>query len=246
MKSTCSILFLLLAALLLGVPLAGAQQPWERTLQGGGQVHVDPRTGKAQITTSRGATGMLWDGVHKLEDGTTMIVRDGVVVPDRAMVQARRAPARAPEAGTLSPCVILERQSCGLYGECAQTVSCGLARQLLSFEKGDSGNGHQALLWSQARCQDALSQPDTFKPCKRCAEQKHPTPCTELAASVCGDGRCAESTACQAARQLVDMEYEERLRAVNPEVLTETGRQCREAKRAGGFFAACPTAPASE
>jgi len=246
MNSTRSFLFLALMPLALGATPASAEQPWQRTLQSGGQIQIDPTTGKANVTTSHGASTMLWDGVHKLQDGSTIIVRDGVVVPDSSMVQARREPVPSRKTDAISPCLSLERQTCGLYGECGETEACALARQLARFEADDSHSGHDALSWSRARCQDALTQPDSFKPCAVRSSKGRVTPCTQLATSVCGAGRCADSAACQAARQLVDMEYEERLGAVNREIVTDTGAQCRQAKRDGGFFAPCSAASATQ
>ena len=151
------------AVLILAASQALADQPWERTLQNGSQVSVNPNTGKATVVTPQGAKTMLWDGVHKLENGSTIIVRDGVVVPDVPMAGARHEVPTPTTRKTAPPCVVLERTTCGLGGECAQSEACRLSRQLLKFESEEVPG---SLSEATAQCREALGQKDTFQPCQ--------------------------------------------------------------------------------
>ena len=77
MKFTLGIL--LTAALGLSAISATAVD-WTSGLQGGGMVTVDPDTQRATVTRD-GVTSPLWNGVHRLQDGSAMIVNHGEVVP---------------------------------------------------------------------------------------------------------------------------------------------------------------------
>ncbi len=231
------------AALILATVQAVADQPWERTLQNGGQVSVDPTTGKATVLTPGGAQTMLWDGVHKLDSGRTIIVRDGVVVPDVPMASARREVPTTVARDTVSPCSVLERTTCGLGGKCAGSKACLLSRQLRQFESEETPG---SLSETAAQCRDALGQTDTFQPCHEPLAKGPASACTQLQEQVCGPAaQCTGSDACRAARQLVKMEHQERLTAADPDVPTDATRQC-EAAAKDAFFAACPaSAPAA-
>lgn len=66
-----------------------------------------------------------------------------------------------------------------------------------------------------------------------------PSPCEQLALRVCGaTRRCWRVPACEAARQLRDLEQEDRLRGIDPNRPTQTGQQCSEAL-SNPFFAPC-------
>jgi len=225
------------AVLMLAALQAMGGQPWERTLQNGSQVSVDPTTGKATVVTPKGAQTMLWDGVHKLENGRTIIVRDGVVVPDVPMAGARREAPPTVARETASPCAVLERTTCGLGGECSHGEACRLSRELRQFES-EAAPG--SLSETTAQCREALGQTDTFQPCQVQAAAGPTSVCGELQDKVCGPaGQCAGTDACRAARQLVKMEHEERLKATDPDVPTHSSRQCSTAAT-DDFFAACP------
>jgi hypothetical protein len=66
-----------LLLLALGAPQAMAQY-WTGTLADGTLVRVDPRNQRVEHFTPRGAT-QLWDGTHRLQDGSVIIVKDGVI-----------------------------------------------------------------------------------------------------------------------------------------------------------------------
>jgi hypothetical protein len=62
-------------------------------LPDGTRVEVDTTTRKAWRVEG-GERTPLWDGVHRMEDGSVVIVRDGTVVPNETMIQTWRQPAR--------------------------------------------------------------------------------------------------------------------------------------------------------
>ena len=123
-----------------------ASQPraaeWSAPLKGGGQVSVDPRTNRATVRRD-GVETQLWDGVHVLQDGSTITVRSGQVVPTEAILRAREMPER-PKPRALwagkrivgySPCENLVHRVCGMDNACIGSPACGPARQLLGMEQ---------------------------------------------------------------------------------------------------------------
>jgi hypothetical protein len=232
----------LLAAATLHASALAAQPMIERTLMDGSLVRIDPETGKGRIVTPRGAEAMLWNGVHKLRDGSTIIVRDGVVVPDKPMIGARRA---VPEPVTAEPCAELERKVCGPAGGCADSQPCRLARDLVEFQGRDRADGRlEAVERTAAQCRQALRQADSFPACAAAPAKALPSAaCRDLLERVCGaSDQCADAAACRAARQLVDLERDEAQAAPEPGAKLETTRQCREAA-SDSFFAPCPGVP---
>ena len=104
---------------LLGISLAlvvcgtvSAQVPsWQGRLQDGSRVEVDPRTNRPTVYNRQGVATQLWDGVHRLQDGSSITVRSGVMVPNTDVVQLRERTRLARpfvDAGA-SPCVVLVR-----------------------------------------------------------------------------------------------------------------------------------------
>ena len=169
-----------LATLLLGGVLISAlpgftyAAGWSSTLKGGGQVNVDPRTNRATVTRD-GVQSQLWDGVHRLDDGSYIIVNSGQVIPNKEILDAR---GRTPTPD-------IEGWEGGLI-------------------KGYS-------------------------------------PCEQLVHRVCGFTlTCMDQPACNPALQLLEMENAERAAGPNPNLMTYTSDQCRQADTDNGFFASCP------
>ena len=159
-----------LAAALLAGALAEAAGPpgaWSRAGERGEIIAIDPATQRATITGRDGASRPLWDGVHRLEDGRTLIIRSGVVVQDVDMSASRREPMQIeedPEA--VSPCVALTRRVCGVKGECDKAAACDLARQLQRFEDEERQERPEIPPQTVLRqCRDALSNPASFPGC---------------------------------------------------------------------------------
>jgi hypothetical protein len=154
---------------------AGAAASWSAQLETGAKVSVDPQTNRVTVQ-SEGVSTPLWDGVHRLSDGTTITVRAGQVVPTAAILDARQQPepplddpARAwvgsPIIG-LSPCEQLVRQVCGVSELCATAEACAPARQLLQQESAERAAGNpDVMVYSSGQCMEALKDAQFFKPC---------------------------------------------------------------------------------
>jgi hypothetical protein len=227
---------------ILMVALAGlwtqvGAESWQSNLKSGGVVQVDPQTHKPTIYY-RGGSTQLWDGVHELDDGSVLIVRDGVAVPDESMLQTWQGepPRTAMERDTL--CKRLIRKACGLNGECAGARACGLARQLERMAREEARRApYGQVPASQEECRKGLADDSLFPACARDSEM---TPCKSLVRKVCGaKNQCAAADACGLAQQLQSMEREERSRVGRSGHETEIGTQCREATQ-NPYFAPCP------
>lgn len=155
---------LLMATLgLLAIQSVAAGEPWNAPLAGGGQVQVDPRTHQPIISRD-GHQTQLWNGVHRLEDGSVILVQDGRVVPRQDMrnpppptagvdgttptvPSAPTGPA-GPTATSLTPpnslhtaplvgtvpCEQLVAKVCGQVIECWGKPACAAARQLRAMD----------------------------------------------------------------------------------------------------------------
>jgi hypothetical protein len=233
-------------ALLAAVPASAQTQPWQGQLKDGRSVQVDPATRRATVPGPGGAATQLWDGVHRLENGSTITVRSGVVVPTQQMLEGP-APAPMPvtEAGP-SPCLVLLRKTCGLHDECRSQDACGHAIQLLRIEQDErtearnTGFYGSPQLETTRQCQEGLEDEDFFKACDQPQRGTVLTPCERLVDRACGPtGRCESALACGAARQALDAEYRERAASAYPDALTESSAQCNQALRDTEFFAPC-------
>jgi hypothetical protein len=221
---------------------AGDPEPWSRAGDRGEAISIDPSTQRATITGADGTARPLWDGVHRLRDGRTLIIRSGVVVQDADMSASRREPLRTDEdSEAVSPCTALSRRCCGLKGECESAEACHLARQLLRFEEEERQDRPDIPPQTVLRqCRDALSSPATFPGCPANATLSEDSPCRSLLRRVCGKANeCADSPACKAARQLGDMEIDERLSAAQPELNPRAAGQCTQALLDRDFFLPC-------
>lgn len=218
----------------LALLLPSLAEAWSGTMPDGSQLRVDPGTRRA-LRDQGGATRPMWDGVHRLDDGSVVIIRDGTAVPTRQMMETWQG---GPEAGATQPggeCERLVQRVCGPDDGCGQAAPCVSARKLRDEAarpgpEGAAGVGQQA-------CVQALSDP-AYPVCTAVAPGTKATDCTRLVERVCGaDGRCDKSPACDPARQLLGMESEER--TGDPRAITATGDQCRQAMT-NPFFQPCP------
>jgi hypothetical protein len=220
-----------LALLLIGVATVwGAQaDSWEGRLRGGGMVEVDPQTHRP-VVRHRGGNTQLWNGVHEMDDGSVIIVRDGVVVPDERMLHSWSSGDQALTAEMPVHCGELVRRVCGFGDECSGTLACTTARQLLNLEQDErSGAPYGHVSASSAACKAGLADSAQFPACKASLRAGN-TPCGKLVKQVCGgQGQCEKSEDCRLAGQLLDMENEERMIAKDPHARTETERQCQRA-----------------
>jgi hypothetical protein len=165
------------AVLSLCLPLATAQgaDPWTARLEGGGTVRVDPQTNRP-VLIEKGIETQLWDGVHRLEDGSELTVRAGRVIPNEEILRSREPTAEAPEAGGPqagaplegpSPCERLVRRVCGEQGQCRDARGCDPARQLLDMERQEQAAAGEPRreTFTSGKCREALGDLDFFAPC---------------------------------------------------------------------------------
>jgi hypothetical protein len=230
-----------LAAILLWAAPAPAGT-WQGQLERGGAITVDPQTHRA-IREDGGGARPMWDGVHRLEDGSTVIIRDGIAVPTEDMVRTWTDEGRPQPVFERRYCNQLVRKTCGFDNACNSSAGCLRARSLLAEEAREqrdrphTGAAYPATPTGQ-RCQSALSDPD-FPPCASLESAFGDSRCRELLDKVCGaDNRCGDGQPCDVARQLLRLETEERLVNDDPGALSVTGRQCLEAL-GNDFFTPC-------
>lgn len=163
---------LLLMLLLPGPWLPAAD--WTSRLQDGSTVTVDPDTNRATVTRG-GVTTPLWDGSHRMQDGSQLIIRQGVATPNKAIIESRRAPPPktedwedAPIVG-YSPCEQLVRLVCGREDQCLTSESCGLALQLLEMEREerDASHNRNLMTYTSGQCLKVQDDRELFVACSR-------------------------------------------------------------------------------
>jgi hypothetical protein len=210
---------------------------WSAPLVGGGEVRVDPSTNRATVLRD-GVETQLWDGAHRLQDGSTLIIRSGQAVPNAAILGSRRLPEQAerpraeqwigvPIVG-YSPCQRLVRRVCGVGEECSSAQACDLARQLLGMEQRERAQSDSPNYMTHAsgQCQEADQDKNFFVNCGQkpipgqavlspdqagdtAGGHRPPSACELLVDKVCGlQGDCGAQTACNAAQQLLQMARE--------------------------------------
>ena len=226
---------LFFAFLFIALPAQAAETPWQGALHDGSQITIDPDTNKASRTWE-GETSLLWDGVHQLDNGAVIIVRDGVVVKDASIIQEQKE----QQLRQLSEaCDQLVRKVCGPRNECDSHPACDPARQLLALERDELRNEWSAVVPESSRqCLEALSNESFFETCTKRSASTPLSPCEKLQQRVCGrNNQCGDSQACDAANQLVDMERNDRY--ASPSGYTYASGQCRGVLNDEGFFHAC-------
>jgi hypothetical protein len=227
--------FMALAACLLFTVTSQAAG-WSAPLVGGGEVRVDPRTNRATILRG-GVETQLWDGAHRLQDGSTLVIHSGQAVPNAAILGSRRLPGQAERPGAeqwigvpivgYSPCERLVRRVCGLSQECGSAKACDPARQLLEMEQQErkANDSPNYMTHASGQCQEVDQDKTFFVSCGQksmpgqavlspglrgeVAGRQPPSACELLVDKVCGlQGACSAQTACHAAQQLLQMGQE--------------------------------------
>lgn len=244
MKSIQSIIIAFSLLMLAGT---GQAQSWTSGLERGGVVSVDPVTNKATIYSSKGST-QLWDGTHELNDGSVIIVHDGVVTSGGGGGQQTDLPPIASEPGITqasSACVELVIKVCGFNGECSENQSCSPARQLMELEKDEAWQTRsKGPNKTSAECRTALANEKYFTRCGLKRQSEEPTACENLVSRVCGAGnQCPEAPACSPARQLLTMETQERLASRTPDQPTFSSKRCQDVMQDSKFFKPCTPEP---
>ncbi len=219
------------------ITVSAVADVWQGNLKDGSVVRVDPITHKPTIYY-RGGSTQLWNGAHELFDGSVIIVRDGVAVPDERMYQTWSGQSASQLVAEGGQCGRLARKVCGLNNECADHRTCSLARQLEEMARQELRQTSPGMyLPSEDECRKGLADVGLFPRCYKVSGED--SPCFRLVVQVCGDnGQCGNAEACDPARQLLKMEREERLSNYIPTAPTATGKQCTEAME-NEFFAKC-------
>jgi hypothetical protein len=147
---------------------------WTSTLEDGGTVTVDPDTNRATVNRN-GVVTPLWDGAHRMQDGSSLITNHGIAVPNESIIESRRPPPPKTEEWQdvnivgYSPCEQLVRQVCGQQDQCADVEACDLARQLLEMEtqeRNDSSN-RNLMTYTSGQCLKAIRDKVNFAICQR-------------------------------------------------------------------------------
>jgi len=163
-------LLILLMLPVFAVPAAD----WSSQLKGGGTVAVDPNTNRATVTRG-GVTTQLWDGAHRLQDGSILITNRGVAIPNESILESRQI--KPPETeewegvrivGT-SPCERLVRRVCGDKGQCDDAEACNPSRQLFDMETGerDASKNRGLMTYTSGQCLKALQERGFFASCPK-------------------------------------------------------------------------------
>jgi hypothetical protein len=161
------------AILLAGFLLPVQAADWSSRLPDGSTVTVDPDSNRATVSRD-GVTTPLWNGVYRMQDGTSLIVNHGIAVPTESIIESRRLPP--PETGEwegvnivgYSPCEKLVRQVCGQQDQCASAEACDPARQLLEMEqqeRNDSSN-RNLMTYTSGQCMNAMKDREYFGICQ--------------------------------------------------------------------------------
>ncbi|MBL3527044.1 MAG: hypothetical protein JMN27_06330 [gamma proteobacterium endosymbiont of Lamellibrachia anaximandri] len=201
----------------------------------GSRITIDPITNKA-TRSAEGVSSQLWDGVHRLDNGAVIIVRDGVVVRDAILLESQQQQLIEEER---EACSLLVRKVCGQHDECRGHPACNPARQLLALEQEEAQQQWDGRARESSRlCLDALRQNDFFQACTKRQSGTPLSSCEVLRQKVCGTRlQCAGTQACDLAKQLFLMEMDEQV--FSPDIFTQTGAQCREALGNTDLFSRC-------
>ena len=219
---------------------------WNTTLQDGQAISVDPVTHRATTAAGEGAGQPLWDGVHRLQDGSTITVRSGIMVPNEALVAPRTPPfplapgdleANAPAQQRDPACDRLVVKTCGLRGECSRYEPCRLAGQLRELQN-DAMQEASARSWAVQQCHQADADGRHFPACTYSASPAS-SPCQQLVEMLCIDRkRCGGSDACQMALQLQHLEWQT-WHNEGPDISLGPTHQCQQMLVEHAFFAPC-------
>ncbi|NEX21620.1 hypothetical protein G3480_15100 [Thiorhodococcus mannitoliphagus] len=139
---------------------------WSGTLQDGSRVEVDPSTHRAWRTDGQ-QRAPLWDGVHRLDDGSVVIVQGGRAVQSQGMLEAWDPASPVSVLPQTSACYELVDRVCGLDFRCSLSDPCRLANDLVDMAKAalTAKSTSQLDGGVEAQCREALTN-DFFVPCE--------------------------------------------------------------------------------
>jgi hypothetical protein len=147
---------------------------WSGRMLNGNEVAVDPHTNRATVNVD-GVTTQLWEGTHRLQDGSILIIRRGIAVPNKSILGARELPDAEPEEWEdipiigYSPCEKLVRRVCGKEGQCVDASSCNPSQQLLGMEREEReiSNNRNLMTYTSGQCLKAESDKEFFSTCRK-------------------------------------------------------------------------------
>lgn len=232
-----SIRTLMFVVLLAPLYLHAEDAPWSGALQDGSGISIDPDTNK--VTRSwKGETSPLWDGVHHLDNGAVIIVRDGIVVKDMEILKVQQ---ETEQKQLKEACMTLVRKVCGPRNECASHPACDPARQLLLMEDEERHSAWGDITPETSKnCLRSLYQEDFFQACTSRGAHEPLTTCEQLHQRVCGDhNQCERSDACVAAQQLIKMEREDNDAFSSSGGGAFASEECKKKMDDDVFFKAC-------
>jgi hypothetical protein len=162
---------LIIAILAAGVSTAQAGN-WSGRMLNGNEIVVDPRSNRATVNID-GVTTQLWEGTHRLQDGSILIIRNGIAVPNKAILESRELPVPEPSEWEdapiigYSPCEKLVRRVCGKEGQCVDTESCNPSQQLLSMEREEreASSNPNLMTYTSGQCLKADRDREFFASC---------------------------------------------------------------------------------
>jgi hypothetical protein len=212
---------------------------WQADLEDGRRISVDLSSNRVQLVTGKGRGAPLWDGVHRLSDGSVITVRSGLMVPNREVLAARDAPPlKRQTRTTASACSQLIDKTCGVHRACESTQGCDLARQLRALQWNRVAPDPAGSDWAEARCRHALADDAAFAPCDL-PPADEPGICHRLVRHLCGENnRCAATESCEIARQMLELE-QAALRDGVADYAVDSRRQCQSAFREHAYFPPC-------
>ena len=163
----------MLLAAVLGLSASVVAADWTSKLEGGGVVSVDPDTRRATVTRD-GVTTPLWNGVHRMQDGSALIINHGEAVPGippdtpRQLPPAETADWEGALIAGYSPCEQLTHRVCGLHNECASATACSPAQQLLAMEQQERtlAKDGSRMTYTSGQCLQAKKDSDFFSACR--------------------------------------------------------------------------------
>ena len=147
---------------------------WSTRMLNGNEVMVDPNTNRATVTVE-GITTQLWEGTHRLQDGSILVIRNGIAVPNKKILETRELPVPEPAEWEdlpivgYSPCEKLVRRVCGKEGQCVDARGCNPSQQLLSMERQEreSSSNRNLMTYTSGQCLKAENDQEFFASCKQ-------------------------------------------------------------------------------
>ncbi len=146
---------------------------WSGRMLNGNEVVVDPGTNRATVTVD-GVSTQLWEGTHRLQDGSVLIIRNGIAVPNKTILESRELPLPEPSEWEdapiigYSPCEKLVRRVCGKAGRCVDFMGCNPSQQLLSMEREEreASSNPNLMTYTSGQCLKADRDREFFASCK--------------------------------------------------------------------------------